>query len=37
LPAEEPFSRRAARLESATRPADILGAAQALDDLTRKL
>lgn len=37
LPSEEPFSRRAARLESADRPADILGAAQALDDLTRKL
>ncbi|PKP93270.1 MAG: hypothetical protein CVT75_06380 [Alphaproteobacteria bacterium HGW-Alphaproteobacteria-14] len=37
LPEEEPFSRRAARLEAATRPADILGAAQALDDLTTKL
>jgi hypothetical protein len=37
LPGDEPFSRRAARLESATKPADILGAAQALDDLTRKL
>lgn len=37
LPNEEPFSRRAARLESATKPADILGAAQALDDLTAKL
>lgn len=37
LPSEESFSRRAARLEAATRPADILGAAQALDDLTRKL
>lgn len=37
LPEEEPFSRRAARLEAATRPADILSAAQALDDLTAKL
>lgn len=37
LPAEEPFSRRAARLERAEKPADILGAAQALDDLTDKL
>jgi len=37
LPDEEPFSRRAARLESATKPADILSAAQALDDLTAKL
>lgn len=33
LPREEPFSRRAARLEAATRPADILSAAQAMDDL----
>ncbi|MCR9179155.1 MAG: DUF4350 domain-containing protein [Erythrobacteraceae bacterium] len=37
LPGEEPFSRRAARLESARKPADILSAAQALDDLTAKL
>ncbi|WP_296720844.1 DUF4350 domain-containing protein [Erythrobacter sp.] len=37
LPNEEPFSRRAARLESTDRPADILSAAQALDDLTAKL
>lgn len=37
LPLEEPFSRRAARLEVADKPADILGAAQALDDLTAKL
>ncbi len=37
LPAEEPFSRRAARLDAATRPADILAAAQALDDLATKL
>ncbi|MEO0058016.1 MAG: hypothetical protein RIT17_1489 [Pseudomonadota bacterium] len=37
LPGEEPFSRRAARLETAHKPAEILGAAQALDDLTRQL
>lgn len=37
LPTEEPFSRRAARLESAHKPADILSAAQALDNLTTKL
>ena len=37
LPLEEPFSRRAARLEAAAKPADILAAAQALDDLTTKL
>ena len=37
LPDEEPFSRRAARLEAATKPADILSAAQALDDLTAKV
>ncbi len=37
LPGEEPFSLRAARLEAATRPADILTAAQALDELTGKL
>jgi len=37
LPTEEPFSRRAARLEAADKPADILAAAQALDDLTTKL
>lgn len=37
LPEEEPFSRRAARLEAATKPADILSAAKALDDLTTKL
>jgi len=37
LPAEEPFSRRAARLEAADRPADLLAAAQALDDLTTRL
>jgi hypothetical protein len=37
LPGEEPFSRRAARLEAAEKPSEILRAAQALDDLTRKL
>lgn len=37
LPLEEPFSRRAARLEAAGRPADILGAAQALADLDTRL
>ncbi|MEE4315507.1 MAG: DUF4350 domain-containing protein [Erythrobacter sp.] len=37
LPDEEPFSRRAARLQSAEKPADILEAARALDDLTYKL
>lgn len=37
LPAEEPFTRRAARLESARKPADILAAAQSLDDLHTKL
>ena len=37
LPAEEPFSRRAARLEAAAKPADILSAAQALADLDTKL
>lgn len=37
LPDEEPFSRRAARLEAATKPADILSAAKALDDLSTRL
>lgn len=37
LPDEEPFSHRAARLESATKPGEILGAAQALDVLTSRL
>jgi hypothetical protein len=37
LPQEEPFSRRAARMEAAIKPADILSAAQALDDLNTKL
>ena len=37
LPDEEPFTRRAARLEAAVKPADILGAAQGLDDLATKL
>ena len=37
LPGEEPFTRRAARLEAAQKPADILAAAKALDDLNAKL
>lgn len=37
LPAEEPFTRRAARLEAADKPAAILAAARALDDLASKL
>jgi hypothetical protein len=37
LPQEEPFTHRAARLEAAHKPADILAAAKALDDLTAKL
>lgn len=37
LPHAEPFARRAARLEAATRPADILSAAQGLDNLTTNL
>lgn len=37
LPDEEPFSLRAARLEAASQPADILSAAYALDLLNRKL
>jgi hypothetical protein len=37
LPGEVPFSHRAARMEAATKPADILSAAQALDDLNTKL
>ena len=37
LPSEEPFSRRIARLEAAHKPADILDAARALDDLNHKL
>lgn len=36
LPDEEPFTIRAARLEAATNPADILNAAQAIDHLARK-
>lgn len=36
-PDEEPFSARAARLGEATSPAEILGAAAALDTLNRKL
>jgi hypothetical protein len=37
LPGEEPFSRRAARMEGAAKPAEILSAAKALDDLNTKL
>ncbi len=37
LPAEEPFTRRAARLEAAAKPAEILAAAQSLDELATKL
>jgi hypothetical protein len=37
LPSEEPFTSRAARLEGASKPANILSAAQALDDLSAKL
>jgi len=37
LPDEEPFTRRAARLEAAQKPTDILAAAKALDDLNAKL
>lgn len=37
LPAEEPYTRRAARLEAAEKPADLLAAAQSLDDLATKL
>jgi hypothetical protein len=37
LPAEEPFTRRAARLEAAARPAEILAAARSLDELATRL
>jgi hypothetical protein len=37
LPQEEPFTRRAARMEAAEKPADLLAAAQSLDDLNTKL
>lgn len=37
LPDEEPFTRRIARLEAASKPADILAAAQSLDDLATRL
>jgi hypothetical protein len=37
LPDEEPYTRRAARLEAASKPAEILAAAKALDDLNQKL
>jgi hypothetical protein len=37
LPDEEPYTNRAARLEAASKPAEILAAAKALDDLNQKL
>jgi len=37
LPAEEPFTRRAARMDAAEKPADLVAAAQSLDDLNTKL
>jgi hypothetical protein len=37
LPTEEPFTRRAARLEAAARPAEILAAARSLDELATRL
>ena len=37
LPAEEPFTRRAARMNAAEKPADLVAAAQSLDDLSTKL
>lgn len=37
LPQEEPFTRRAARMEAAEKPADLLAAAQSLDDLNARL
>jgi hypothetical protein len=37
LPDEEPFTRRAARLEAADKPAAILAAARSIDDLANKL
>ncbi len=37
LPEEEPFTRRAARLEAADKPAAILAGARSLDDLAAKL
>lgn len=37
LPGEESFTSRAARLEAADKPADILAAAKALDELNTKL
>lgn len=37
LPGEEPFTRRAARLEAARKPADLVAAAQSLDDLAARL
>lgn len=37
LPGEEPYTNRAAQLEKARKPADILAAARALDELANKL
>ncbi len=37
LPGEEPFTHRAARLEAADKPADLLAAAQSLDELATRL
>jgi hypothetical protein len=37
LPAEEPFTLRAARMEAAEKPADLLAAAQNLDELAARL
>lgn len=37
LPSEEPFTRRAMRMEAAEKPADLVAAAQSLDDLDTKL
>ncbi|WDA42747.1 DUF4350 domain-containing protein [Erythrobacter sp. BLCC-B19] len=37
LPDAEPFTQRAARLEAASKPAEILAAAQSLDDLATTL
>lgn len=37
LPDEEPFTRRAARLEAAVKPADIVAAVRSLDELATKL
>ncbi|TAD86055.1 MAG: DUF4350 domain-containing protein [Sphingomonadales bacterium] len=37
LPDAEPFTRRAARMEAAEKPADLLAAAQSLDNLASRL